>query len=113
MKRVIEMRDDVVFYLKMFPLKSIHPQAYSKSKTIVCEKHRSNENAIKLLEDVYAKKSIPEPECDTDVVDKNIALAQRLGIRSTPTIVFENGKVVSGAMKAEQLIKLIDRIQTN
>ncbi len=111
MKKVLEMRDDVVFYLKMFPLTSIHPQAYSKSKTIVCEKRRSNEKAIKLLEDVYAKKSIPEPDCDTDAIDKNIELAERLGIRSTPTIVFGDGRVINGAIKAEQIIKLLDKRQ--
>ena len=44
-KQVIEKRKDIVFYLKMFPLQQIHPQAYEKSKTIVCEK-RSEERRV-------------------------------------------------------------------
>lgn len=106
MKQVIEKRKDIVFYLKMFPLRQIHPQAYEKSKTIVCEK--SNEKAIKLLEDAYAKKEIPKPSCDTTVIDENIKLAEKLGINSTPTLIFDDGRTARGAIKAEELIKLIE-----
>ncbi len=107
MKKIVDKRDDIVFYLKMFPIVQIHPQAYDKSKTIVCEE--SNEKAIKLLEDVYAKKEIPKPTCNTTVVDDNIALAKRLGINGTPTLIFGDGRMKSGAMKAEELIRLIEK----
>ncbi|MEF9427202.1 MAG: DsbC family protein [Candidatus Mariimomonas ferrooxydans] len=106
LKQIIEKRKDIVFYLKMFPILQLHPQAYDKSKTIICEK--SNEKAIKLLEDVYAKKEIPKPSCDTKAVDENIKLAAKLGINGTPTLVFDDGRVMSGAIKAEKLIKLIE-----
>lgn len=106
LKQIIEKRKDIAFYLKMFPILQLHPQAYDKSKTIICEK--SNEKAIKLLEDVYAKKEIPKPSCDTKAVDENIKLAAKLGINGTPTLVFDDGRVMSGAMKAEKLIKLIE-----
>ncbi len=105
-KQVIEKRKDIVFYLKMFPLRQIHPQAYEKSKTIVCEK--SNEKAIKLLEDAYAKKEVPKPSCDTKVIDENIELAKKLGITSTPKLIFGDGRTAGGAIKAEELIKLIE-----
>jgi thiol:disulfide interchange protein DsbC len=101
MKKVLETRKDIVFYIVMFPLK-IHPQAYAKSKAIVCEK------SIKLLEDAYDKKPLPEPSCETDIIEKNIALASSLGITSTPALVFQNGRKASGAMKAQDLIKLIE-----
>ena len=48
MKKVVRERKDIAFYIKMFPLK-IHPGAYDKAKTIVCEK------SLKLLEDAYQK----------------------------------------------------------
>ncbi len=102
MKKVVKERDDIAFYLKMYPLTSIHPDAYEKAKTIVCEK------SIKVLEDAYAKKPIPSPSCETDAVDKNIELAQKLGIRGTPAIIFPNGKVRSGNTTAEELIKMIE-----
>jgi thiol:disulfide interchange protein DsbC len=106
MKKVLAKRNDVAFYMKMLPLVNLHPEAYDKSKTIVCEK--SNEKAIQLLEDVYAKKEIPAPTCDTKAIDENIKLASKLGIRGTPAIVFEDGRTARGAISAEELIKKID-----
>lgn len=107
MKKVIEQRKDIAFYIKMFPLTQIHPEAYEKSKAIVCED--SNEKALQLLEDAYTKKEIPKADCKTDVIDRNIQLAVKLGIGGTPALIFEDGRVKSGALPAEQLISLIDR----
>lgn len=108
MKQVLKARNDIVFYLKMFPIVSIHPDAYDKAKAIACEREKSNDEAIKMLEEAYAGKPLPKPSCDTKVVDQNIALAERLGIRATPAIVFENGRLATGAMKAEQIMRTID-----
>lgn len=107
LKKVVEQRKDIVFYLKLFPLVQLHPQAYKKATTIACEK--SNEKALGLLEDVFAKKTIPEPSCKTTIIDDNTALANKLGINGLPTLIFEDGRVVSGALKAEDLIKAIDK----
>lgn len=105
LKSVVEKRKDIAFYLKLYPL-PMHPKAYDKSKTIVCEK--DNEKALKLLEQAYDKKEIPAPECNTSVVDENKQLASKLGISGTPTVILPNGKLVSGAMKSDDLIKVID-----
>lgn len=107
MKKVLSQRNDIAFYLKMMPLVSLHPEAYDKSKAIVCEE--SNEKAIQMLEDVYAKKSIPPATCETKVVEETLRLAQTLGISGTPTIIFSDGSRASGVVKAEQLIQLIDQ----
>jgi thiol:disulfide interchange protein DsbC len=106
MKQIVSKRNDIAFYLKMFPLVQIHPKAYDKSKAIVCEK--SNTKGMKLLEDTYAKKEIPAPTCDTKAVDESIMLGQKLGISGTPSIVFPDGRIKSGAMKAQQLMQMID-----
>ncbi len=90
----------------MYPIQQLHPQAYDKSKTIICEKDSAK--AMKLLEDVYAQRLIPPPACETDVVDKNIMLAKKLGVNGTPTLIFTDGSRVSGAMKKDALIQLID-----
>lgn len=100
MKKVIEERKDIAFYIKMYPLK-IHPKAYEKAKAIVCEK------SLALLEDSFAKKDIPKPKCETKVVDENIKLAEKLGISGTPTIIFPNGNLVSGALDAKKIIEMI------
>lgn len=106
LKQVVELRKDIAVYFKLFPLVQIHPQAYKKSKAIVCE--NSNEKALSLLDDAFAKKTIPEPSCETKIIDENIALAKKLGISSTPILILDDGRVVRGALKAEDLIKAID-----
>ena len=100
MKKIIVERKDVAFHLKMFPLAS-HPEAYEKSKSIVCEK------SIALLEDAYEKKPVPKRNCGTLAVDENIKLAQKLGITSVPMVILPNGTLLSGYKDANTLINLI------
>jgi thiol:disulfide interchange protein DsbC len=100
MKKVLEERKDIVFFIKMFPLK-IHPAAYAKSKAIICEKSMS------LLEDAFDKKPVPAPKCETSAVDENIKLAEKIGISSTPTLVFPDGRIIPGYKDAKSLINLI------
>jgi thiol:disulfide interchange protein DsbC len=100
MKKIIDERKDIVFHLKMFPLKS-HPEAYEKSKSIVCEK------SLALLEEAFEKKPMPKPKCETSVVDENIKLAQKLGITSVPSVILPDGRIIAGYKDAKTLINLI------
>ncbi len=100
MKKILEERKDIVFYIKMFPLNS-HPEAYGKSKSIVCEK------SLALLEDAFEKKPLPKPNCETRVVDENIKLAQKLGITSVPVLILPDGRLLPGYKDAKTLISLI------
>jgi len=103
-KKVVSQREDIAFYIKLFPLVGLHPDAYRKSKSIVCEK------SLKLLDDAFSGKDIPAPGCETDQIDENIRLGQSLGIESTPTLILQDGTVVSGYMAADKLIGLIDSV---
>ena len=100
MKKIIEERKDIVFYIKMFPLKS-HPAAYEKAKAIVCEK------SLALLEDAHAGKPMPKPSCETTAVDESTKLAEKLGIQSVPTLIFPDGRVMPGYKDAKALLDLI------
>jgi thiol:disulfide interchange protein DsbC len=102
MKKIIDERKDIGFHIKMFPLKS-HPEAYEKSKSIVCEK------SLTLLEDAYEKKLLPKPKCETTAVDENIKLAPKLGITSVPTLILPDGRIIMGYKDAETLINLIGK----
>jgi thiol:disulfide interchange protein DsbC len=101
-KKVVEKRKDIAFYIKLFPLTQLHPDAYWKSKSIICEK------SLKLLESNFEGKTIPKPSCKTDAVDKNIKLAASLGITGTPTSILPDGSVLTGFLQADKLIELID-----
>jgi thiol:disulfide interchange protein DsbC len=102
MKKVIEKRKDIVFFIKLFPL-PMHKNAYNKAKAIVCEK------SLSLLEDAFANKSLPAPKCETSALDENIKLAEKLGIRGTPAIILPNGTIVPGYKEADALIALIEK----
>jgi thiol:disulfide interchange protein DsbC len=102
MKKVVKERKDIAFYIKMFPLK-IHPGAYDKAKTIVCE------NSLALLESAFEKKQLPAPKCKTSVVDENIKLAEKLGITGAPALILHDGRVISGYKDANTLKGLIDK----
>ena len=101
LKKVVQKDGNIAFLVKLFPLISIHPDSARISKSIVCSK------SIKMLEDSFADKPVPDPVCETDIVEKNRALAKALGIRSTPTMVLPDGRVAAGAMGADEIIKLI------
>ena len=103
MKKVIEKRKDIAFYIKLFPL-PMHKNAYGKSKTIACEKF-----SLSLLDDAMAQKPLPEAKCETTAIDDNIKLGQKLGINGTPNLIFPDGTVIPGAADADSIIKTIDK----
>jgi protein-disulfide isomerase len=101
MKKVVEKRKDIVFFIKMYPL-PMHKGSYDKAKAIVCEK------SLSLLDDAFEKKPLPAPKCETKAVDDNIKLAEKLGIRGTPAIILPDGVIIPGYKDADALISLID-----
>jgi len=101
MKKVVEKRKDIAFYIKMYPLKS-HPGAYEKAKGIVCE------GTLKALDEVFAGKPAPKADCNSTEVDKNIEIAGSLGITGTPAMILPDGILKTGYLQADDLIKAID-----
>jgi thiol:disulfide interchange protein DsbC len=101
MKKIIEERKDIVFYIKMYPLVKIHPAAYEKSKAIVCEK------SLELLESAHSNKPLPKPNCETNAVDENIKLAEKLGITGLPALVFPDGRLMSGYRDAKGILTFL------
>jgi len=105
LKKVLEKRKDIAFYIKLFPL-PIHKDAYWKSKSIQCNR------SLKLLEENFEGKAIPKPSCETDTIEKNISIGREIGVNSTPTIILPDGRLIPGAVSADKLIELIEGGQT-
>jgi thiol:disulfide interchange protein DsbC len=101
MKQAIEKRKDIAFYLMMFPLPS-HKEAYPKSQAVLCEK------SLTVLDDAFSGKSVPQPKCSNEALERSLALGRELNINSTPTLIREDGMVMSGALQADKLIDWID-----
>jgi thiol:disulfide interchange protein DsbC len=101
LKKILQKRDDVVFYLKLYPL-PMHKDAPWKAKSIMCN------NSIQMLEDNFDKKPIPRTDCDTKAIEKNLKLVEDLGISGTPTLIFPDGTIQVGAFPAERILAFID-----
>jgi len=65
---------------------------------------------MQLLEDSLNGKDIPSPRCETDQIDKNIALGRSIYIKSTPTFVMGDGRVIPGFKDAKRIIELVDEL---
>lgn len=102
LKKLLAKRKDVAVYVKLFPLK-IHPDAYEKSKAIVCAR------SAKLLDDAFAQKPVPKAKCETTELEDNIKLAKELGIEGTPAVIFPDGRLLRGYVPAEVFVDLLDR----
>jgi thiol:disulfide interchange protein DsbC len=102
LKKVVAERNDIAFFIKMFPL-PMHKDAAEKSKTIVCEK------SLAVLDAAFEKKPVAKPKCKTSAVEDNLALGKKLGIAGTPTLVMPDGRVVSGFKDANALKASIDK----
>jgi len=101
LKKVVQSDPRVVFFIKMLPLVSLHPDSLRISKAIMCEK------SVKLLETSFEGGKIPDPACDSDIIDRTVKLARELGIGSTPTLVLPDGRVAPGYRPAKEILKLI------
>jgi len=100
-KQVLAKRSDVTFYVIPYPL-PMHKDAYKKAQSILCGK------SLTLLDDAFSGKALPEPDCPNEQVERNIAIARELGINGTPTLVRDDGTMLSGYRPAEQLSQWID-----
>ncbi|HTZ18926.1 MAG TPA: DsbC family protein [Dissulfurispiraceae bacterium] len=102
LKKVVEKRKDIAFFIKLFPL-PMHPDAAWKAKTIICKK------SLQLLEDNFEGKQIPKVDCDTKVIEENSKIAAESGISGTPALVLPDGRIAPGFREADALIELITK----
>ncbi len=100
MKKIVEERKDIVFFIKMYPLK-MHPAAYDKAKAIVCEK------SLDLLESAHSNRPLPRPSCETNAVDESIKVAEKLGVSGVPVLIFPDGRMMSGYRDAKSILTLL------
>jgi len=89
---------DVTIHYYFFPLSSIHPDARRKSIAAWCAK-----NPAQAWEAMVLNGVAPPPADCPNPVDRNIALAERLGITGTPTIISADGRRLPGAATAARI----------
>ncbi len=86
------------------PIAALHPNAPGRMQSIWCANDKKN--AI----DIYKKTGkITLKTCNSNIVAKQLALSQSLGVNGTPTIFLSNGTKIAGYMSPEALLERIKR----
>lgn len=95
--------DNVTIYMFLYPIESLHPNAPDIAKRIWCSPDRA-----KAWDDYMGKGIKPGADAScTNPVDKIVDYGRKRGINGTPTLIFENGERVPGAISAAQIEKLL------
>jgi len=90
---------DLQAYFFLYPLT---PDSYEKAKSIWC-----SQDKVRALEETYQGKVLRSPSCDTSPINKNMEFGKRVLIDSTPTLLFQNGKIVEGYASPDTLENLL------
>jgi thiol:disulfide interchange protein DsbC len=95
--------NNVTIYTFLYPLEGLHPDAGNKSRAIWCAPDRS-----KAWQEWALKGVLPKGEASCDTPIEEIAvLGRKLGITSTPTLIFADGKRMMGAYPAKDIEKAL------
>ena len=97
----LEKLDNYTLYVFLYPIEQLHPDSASKSQKVWCAKDRA-----KAWQDIMLKNQVPKNkgDCATPIA-RNIDLAGKLNINGTPALIFEDGRLIPGAIPAEQIEK--------
>ena len=90
---------DLQAFFFLYPLSSA---SFEKAKSIWCSKDRS-----RALDENYQGMELKASSCDTTAINKNMELGRRLLIDSTPTLLFQNGKIMEGYFPSDTLENLL------
>jgi thiol:disulfide interchange protein DsbC len=95
----LKLVKDLQTFLFLYP---VTPASHEKAKAVWC-----SQDKLKALEEAYEGKELKSLSCDTSPIDRNIQLGKRLLVESTPTLLFQNGKMVEGYMGLDTLENLL------
>ncbi len=96
----LKLVKDLQVFFFLFPL---NPSSYGKSKSIWCSQDR-----LKALEESYHGKEFGPSSCNATAIDRNLELGKHLLITSTPTLLFQSGKVMEGYLLPDALENLLE-----
>lgn len=99
--------NDVTIYTFLYPIEQLHPDAANKSKLIWCAKDR-----VKAWEDWILRDQLPSSAGSCDVpLEKIGELARKVGVTSTPTLIFSDGKRMLGAQPYKEIERMLSAVK--
>lgn len=95
---------DITVYTFLYPLEQLHPDAANKAKAIWCSSDRAKSWMDWVLNNRLVKGSTT---CETPL-ENLAALGKKIGVTSTPTLIFADGKRMLGAYPAAEIEKALN-----
>ncbi len=116
--KVVEKRPDIKFEIYLFPL-SFHKHAKGIAQNIICASSQKEKAEIlhKSFESVKNrdKKGLESLEKECKKAEKSLKevneFAKQVELTGTPTIVFPEGLSLTGVLRAEDIIKIVDVLE--
>lgn len=93
--------NDITVYVFLYPI--LAPDSMEKSKNVWCSADRGQAWLDLMLKNKPAAAA--DAKCDTSAIEKTLAYGRGKRVQGTPTIIFEDGDRVGGAMKREDFDK--------
>lgn len=91
--------NDVTIYTFLYPIAQLHPDSANKSKSIWCASNR-----VKAWQDWILNNQLPKTTGNCEVpLEKIGELARKIGVTSTPTLFFADGKRMLGAQPYKEI----------
>ncbi len=94
-------KDIRVRYL-FYPRAGIGSDSYDKAVSVWCAEDRQQ-----AMTDSKAGKALPQKKCENPV-DEHYALGTEIGLRGTPALLLESGKLIPGYVPANRLSGILD-----
>ncbi len=88
-----------------FPRAGENSESYTKAVSVWCAEDRQ-----KALTDSKNGRPVPKKSCDNPVKE-HMRLAEQLGLRGTPYILFENGQSPPGYVSPEQMERMLKQVK--
>jgi thiol:disulfide interchange protein DsbC len=94
---------DVTVYTFLYPI--LGPDSTAKSRDIWCAKDAGKAWRAWMVDGAVPAKTMGK--CDSDALERNVALGRKHRVQGTPAVVFEDGTRVPGAMQFDRLEKTL------
>ena len=107
-ERTLGQMDDITVYVFMFPV--IRPENIDHSRAVWCSPDRAKA-WLELAAAPQPKVPQAAPSCPNPV-DKVLDYGQRLGVNSTPTLIFANGERLAGGLRLADLTEMLEKAGT-
>jgi len=99
---------DITVYMFLYPI--LASDSMDKSKQVWCSSDRGQAWIDMMTKNVPPKG---DGKCDTAAIEKSLAFGKEKRITGTPTIIFEDGERIPGAMPIAQFEKKISGLKTS